>query len=119
MNGTLTPSKICPLLIENASLHSFVTFLNFIIAYFSVLASVILFPFGIIGNILSLVLLFIQRKNDKYDGIIHYYQIIFGMDLIVSIITVPNELTVFGFNILLDIKLWNLQTIMPYCKFLK
>lgn len=95
-----------------------VDLLKYLLAYFSVLIVAIFLIPGIIGNVLSLVLLFKKRTDAQYDGIIHYYRIIFLMDLIVILISIPTEVSVFGFDNILKIKIWNLQSIMPYCKFI-
>lgn len=110
--------KICPLIVEDLYLRSMVDLLKYLLAYFSVIIVAIFLIPGIIGNVLSLVLLFKKRTDEQYDGIIHYYRIIFLMDLIVILISIPTEVSVFGFDNILKIKIWNLQSIMPCCKFI-
>ena len=72
---------------------------------------------GIFGNLLSLILLNINKNDDKYDGIIHYYRIIFLMDLIVVLISTFG-LWALIINGLIDLKLWTPAN-DTYCKIFK
>ena len=78
------------------------------------LATLLTIP-GIFGNLVSLILLNIKKNDDMYDGIIHYYGLIFSMDLIVVLISTFDEWDIQGLNALFDLKLWSPENPL-YCK---
>lgn len=117
--GNISTNRICPLIVQNAQLRDIVNVVQSIFTYACIICVFFLVIPGILGNILSLLLLNSKRLEDQYDGIRHYYIIIFSMDIIVIVIAALNGLTDLGYYVMFDKKIWNPILIVPICKFLK
>ena len=112
-------TDICPLIVQNVSLRLLVNFLKPAMAYLSIfIAATFTIP-GIFGNLMSLILLNLKKTDELYDGIIHYYGLIFSSDLLVVLCSIPNIWTAHSINVLLNINLLNPAAVyLPVCKFL-
>lgn len=104
---------------QNAFLRSLINFFTPKLALFTIfIAGTFTIP-GLIGNTISLILLNIKKNNVLYDGIIHYYGLIFSMDLLIVINSIPNEFITYSLNVLLNLKLSNLISVLSYLPFCK
>ena len=106
-------NESCPLIIQNKFLANLDYYLKIIFGYFSLLSIIFIIP-GSIGSFLSLIVLYLKRNEKIYDGVIHYYSIIFTMDLILIIIYPMEGATTMGVNIVFNQNIfWKPNRILP------
>ena len=83
--------------------------------------TIIAFTPGLFGSICSLILLKLKKDDQHYDGISHYYSIIFFTDLIIILIY-PLQGWTYGFDYIININfLWTNESIfcLILCKLVK
>ena len=117
MNVGLSNSSLSPFIVQSTVLNLCENILNrlFII-------SIITFIPGVCGCISSLIVLKLKSQDKQYDGIKHYYSLIFLTDFIVIIIYPINGWISDSFYQLLRINiLWNNESIfcLILCKLIK
>ena len=121
MNFEIINSSLSTVIAQNNSFVIFLDILKNILDKFFIISMFAFIP-GLCGSISILILLKLIRQDKQYNGIKHYYSLIFLTDLIVILIYPINGWIPLSFSQLVRINiLWNNESIfyLILCKLVK